>query len=88
LLLACSQAGCGGGSASPEVLRESETLVHLPRGTVVSPPERAGFSVDSPRGVWLVEPGYLSRIHELLGEAPLPSPPATPPGADATGEGR
>ncbi len=70
LLPASFFAGCGGGSL-PVVLRESEALRHLPRGTrILAPDSPAGtpaFEVTAPEGAWLVSAAYLSRIHELLG---------------------
>ncbi len=74
LLLACLLAGCGGGSL-PVVLRESEALIHLPRGTRVVPPDSPAFEIAPPDGSWLVSAAYLSRINELLG---IPRPPDTP----------
>ena len=70
LLLACSLAGCGGGSL-PAVLHETEALRHLPRGTRIvlpdMPPDAPAFYIQIPEGRWLVSAAYLSRIHELLG---------------------
>ncbi len=67
LLPACLPLACGGASALPSVLRESEELVHLPRGTRLVPPDSPAFEVARPEGAWLVDAGYLARIHELLG---------------------
>ncbi len=69
LLLACLLAGCGGGSL-PVVLRESEALRHLPRGTRVVPPDSPAFVITITEGNWLVSAAYLSRINELLGRLP------------------
>ncbi len=77
LCLACSLAGGGGGSALPSVLRESEVLVRLPQGTRVVRPGSPAILIDRPEGAWLVDAGYLSRIHALLGldgDAARPSP--------------
>ena len=69
LLLACLLAGCGEGSL-PVVLRETETLRHLPRGTRIAPPGEQAFDIALLEGAWLVSAAYLSRINELLGLPP------------------
>lgn len=80
LFLACSLGGCGamgGGASLPAVLRETEALRHLPRGTRVmlpgTAPDAPAFEIALPEGQWLVSAAYLARIHELLGGPPLGS---------------
>ncbi len=57
----------------PVVLRESEALIHLPRGTRIAPPDSPAFEVAPIEGSWLVSAAYLSRINELLGLSPTPA---------------
>ncbi len=57
------------------MLRESEALRHLPRGTRITPPDSMVFEIAPPEGSWLVSAAYLSRINELLGRHTQPDAP-------------
>lgn len=67
LSLVSLPAGCA-ASRPVGVLRESEQVRFLPRGTKIAPPgEEPAFTLTRPGGAYLVDAGYLSRIYELLG---------------------